>query len=100
MRIETILNNCQKFKSFVYKSVNWVIHNGEKCLEVIVVPRKNGHAICSGCHKVAKCYDTQKPRWFEFVPLWGYKVIVCEELIVKIVALKLKKFHGQQVSTL
>jgi transposase len=76
MRIETILNNCQKFKSFVYKSVKWATHNGEKCLDLTVLPRKNGHAVCSCCHKVAKCYDTQKPRWFEFVPLWGYKVFL------------------------
>ena len=76
MRIETILNNCQKFKSFVYKNVKWATHNGEKCLEVIVLARKNGQAICSCCHKTAKCYDTQQPRWFEFVPLWGYRVFL------------------------
>ena len=51
MRIETILNNCQKFKSFIYSNVNWFDHNGKKCLEVKLLNRKNSHAICSCCNK-------------------------------------------------
>lgn len=74
MRTETILNNCQKFKSFIYSSVKWAEHNKEKCLEIILLPRKNGPAICSCCHKVAGCYDKLEVRRFEFVPLWGYRV--------------------------
>jgi len=73
MRIETMLNNCQKFKSFVYKDVKWINHDGEKCLAAIIEPRKNGHAICSCCHKVASCYDKLEERRFEFVPFWGYR---------------------------
>ena len=74
MRIETILNNCQKFKSFVNKEVKWSIEAKEKCIDVVIEPRKNGHAICSCCHKVAGCYDKQDIRRFEFVPLWGYRI--------------------------
>ena len=73
MRIETILNNCQKFKSFVYISVKWANHDGEKCLAATITARKNSHAICSCCHKVANCYDKLDIRWFEFIPLWGYR---------------------------
>lgn len=73
MRIETILNNCQKFKSFVYSGVKWIEHDGEKCLTAIITPRKNGNAICSCCHKVVSCYESLEERLFEFVPLWGYR---------------------------
>jgi transposase len=73
MRIETILNNCQKLKSFVYIGAKWIEHEGETCLAIIITPRKNGNAICSCCHKVASCYDRLEERLFEFVPLWGYR---------------------------
>jgi len=73
MRIETILNSCQKFKSFVFKSVAWGSHDGEKCLDIEVAARKNGKVLCSGCHQTAPCYDTQGVRRFEFIPLLGYR---------------------------
>ncbi len=74
MRVETILNKCQKFKSFVYKNVRWLKHDGYDCIEVKIIPRKNSPAHCSGCNKPASLYDKLKKRSFEFVPLWGYKV--------------------------
>jgi transposase len=74
MRIQTILNTCQKFKHFIYKNVKWVTREGKKCLEVIIRPRKNSRAICSGCGKPGSCYDHQQERLFEFVPLLGYPV--------------------------
>jgi transposase len=74
MRIQTILNTCQKFKSFIYKNVKLVNQGGKKCLEVTLIPRKNSRAICSGCGKQGSCYDHQPERLFEFVPLWGFPV--------------------------
>jgi len=74
MRIESILNKCQKFKSFVYKNVRWIFHNGRDCIEVEIIARKNSRAICSACGKPASLYDKLKHRRFEFVPLWGYPV--------------------------
>lgn len=74
MRIETILNKCQKFKSFIYKNVRWSRHDGDQCIEAEIIPRKNSEAICSYCHKPASLYDRLKVRCFEFVPLWGYRV--------------------------
>lgn len=73
MRIETILNKCQKFKSFLYKSAQWFKINGEQCLEITIVPRKNSRPICSACNKPAAGYDRLPIRRFEFVPLWGYR---------------------------
>ena len=73
MRIETILNHCQKFKSFVYKKASWGKYEGTSCLLIEVVPRKNSQACCSVCHKRASLYDRLSSRQFEFVPLWGYR---------------------------
>jgi len=47
---------------------------GEEVLEVTIIPRKNGKAICSGCHTAAPGYDTLGERRFEFIPFWGYRV--------------------------
>jgi transposase len=74
MRVKTILNHCQKFKSFVYETVRFVVENDETCIEVLVVPRRNSHAICSGCGRSAPLYDRLQERRFEFIPLWGYRV--------------------------
>ena len=74
LRIETILNKCQRFKSFVYTKVWFSKHNGHECIEAEIHPRKNSKAICSYCHKPASVYDRLNLRRFEFVPLWGYPV--------------------------
>ena len=74
MRIETALNKCHKFKSFVYSKTRFAKHNGAECIEAEIKPRKNSKAICSYCHKSASLYDRLTIRRFEFVPLWGYPV--------------------------
>jgi len=74
MRVETILNKCQKFKSFIYKSVKWGLHDDKPCLEAVIIPRLNSKAICACCHKPASLYDKLTIRRFEFVPLWGYRI--------------------------
>ncbi len=76
MQLKTILNQCQKFKSFVYDQVRFVDWNGEKHIEVDVLPRRNSKAICSCCEKPAPLYDRLNKRRFEFVPLWGYRVFL------------------------
>jgi transposase len=76
MLVKTILNRVQKFKSFVYKSVRWVESTESPELEVEVVERTNGRAICSECGCQRPGYDRLPPRRFEFVPLWGIKVFL------------------------
>jgi hypothetical protein len=44
MRIETILNNCQKFKCFVYKNARWSTNSEQLSLDVYLVPRTNSAA--------------------------------------------------------
>ena len=72
MLIKTILNKCHKLKSFVYKSVELAIYRGAEVLDITVVPRKNGLAICSGCHKPAPGYDRLYVRRFE---------VICQKLL-------------------
>ena len=76
MLIKTILNKCHKFKSFVYEKVELGSYQGSEVFNVTVVPRKNGHAICSGCQMPASGYDRLKERRFEFIPLWGIRVFL------------------------
>lgn len=73
MFIKTLLNKCYKFKSFIYGQVRCLSETQE--LEIDIVPRSNSHPICSQCHKPAPGYDkAQKPRRFEFIPIWNIKV--------------------------
>ncbi len=76
MRIETLLNNCHKFKSFVNKKIHWGEYKGEQCIEIDVVNRKNSKSICSCCHKPACRYDKVTIRRFEIVPLWGFRAFI------------------------
>ncbi len=76
MRVKTILNHCQKFKSFVYEKVHFVVENGETIIEIMVLPRQNSLAICSCCGQPAPLYDRLQERLFEFIPLWGYRVFL------------------------
>lgn len=88
MQLKTILNRCHKFKSFVYDQVRFV---GE-AIEVTVLPRANGKALCSRCAEPAPVYDHLAERRFEFIPIWGYRVfflyrmrrVDCRECGVKV----------------
>ena len=74
MQVKTILNRCQKFKSFVYKEVKLVDQRGQLSLEVKVIPRSNSKPLCSSCGKLGPTYDHLKQRRFEFIPIWGIAV--------------------------
>ena len=69
MQLITILNDCHKFKRFIYKKVERVEIAGQKALEVTLEPRKNSRAICSRCGQDAPLYDRLQQRRFEFIPL-------------------------------
>jgi transposase len=78
MRVRTLLNQCYKFKSFVYVKECLEHHESGNRIVVHIQARKNGHPICSGCHKPGSTYDHQpQARYFEFVPLWGMAVLFC-----------------------
>ena len=76
MRIQTILNRVEKFKSFTYGKARLVEHDGGPALVVQMVARKNSRPYCSGCLKQGRPYDRLQERRFEFVPLWGVLVFL------------------------
>jgi len=89
MLLKTILNDCNRFKSFVYTKIKFAIVNGEKIIEAVIVPRANSKAICSGCNKEAPLYDRKRlPVGFNSFPCSVFQFILyttCEEWIVLIV---------------
>lgn len=76
MRIQTILNHVEKFKSFVYGAARFETQGDELALVVQVRPRKNSPPVCSGCGRRGVAYDRLEERRFEFVPLWGILVFL------------------------
>jgi transposase len=76
MRIQTILNRVEKFKSFTYGDAQLEETSGGPALVVLVVARKNSRPYCSGCLKQARSYDRLEERRFEFIPLWGILVFL------------------------
>ena len=76
MRIQTILNRVEKFKSFVYGKAHMEEQAGGPAPVVQVLPRKDSLPYCSGCLRRGRPYDHLKERRFEFVPLWGILVFL------------------------
>ena len=75
MRLCTILNLLEKYKSFVYGNGRFETDCfGNKSLVIPIRPRKRSRAECSGCGGRGATYDRLKERRFEYVPLWGLLV--------------------------
>jgi len=74
MELITILNRCHRFRGFVYQDAHFSAD--KKSIEVAVRPRKGSAAVCSRCHLPAPGYDQLAERRFEFIPLWGFLVVL------------------------
>jgi len=74
VQLKTILNHVEPYKSFVYKKARWSDPGTKRTIEILIQPRTNGRAICSGCSQPAPGYDRLPERRFEFVPLWQIAV--------------------------
>jgi transposase len=74
VQLQTILNFVEPYKSFVYKKAQWADAQTKQEIEILIEPRKNGRAICSGCKQRRPGYDRLPARRFEFVPLWRIAV--------------------------
>lgn len=75
MRLVTVLNKVEHFKSFVFKRAVFEEEGEESIALVIDIgPRLNSHPECPGCGKRWKAYDTQPPRLYEYVPIWLFTV--------------------------
>ena len=60
MRLQTILNRVEKFKSFAYGEAHFEEQAGGPALIVQVLPRKNSLPYCSGCLRRGRLYDHLK----------------------------------------
>jgi transposase len=74
VQLKTIVNHLERHKSFVYKRARWADSRTKTAIEILIEPRANSRAICSGCHSPAPGYDRRPERRFEFVPLWQIAV--------------------------
>jgi transposase len=73
MTLKSILNRCHRFPSFVYGEGRFV----ERSIHVDIKPRKGNRPICAKCFRKGAIYDTSRiPRGFEFIPLWGFTVLL------------------------
>jgi len=74
MLLTRLLNACHHFPGFVYKGARLCEHS--QTIEIDVRPRQGSKPRCSGCGNSAPGYDHLGERRFEFIPLWGYAVIL------------------------
>ena len=74
VQLKTILNHVESYKSFVYKKAQWADPETKTEIEIVIEPRKNSRAICSGCGQRRPGYDRLPERRFEYVPLWQIAV--------------------------
>jgi transposase len=74
MELITILNQCHRFRGFVYHHDRF--SPDRKVIEIDVRPRVGSAAVCSGCHQPAPGYDHLPERRFEFIPFWGMLVFL------------------------
>jgi transposase len=74
MLLTRLLNACHHFPGFVYSGARLCADANR--IEVDVRPRQGSKARCSGCHETASGYDQMPQRGFEFIPIWGFAVIL------------------------
>ena len=74
MLLIRLLNACHHFPGFVYAGAR--LCAAINTIEVDVRPRQHSKACCSACHEPASGYDQLPQRRFEFIPIWGYAVIL------------------------
>src|SRR5215813_1227570 len=74
MRLITLLNHCEHFSGFVYDKARLCQHS--RTIEIEMRPRRGSKPVCSGCHERGTAYDQLGLRRFEFVPVWGFIVLL------------------------
>ncbi|WP_325176099.1 transposase family protein [Paraburkholderia aspalathi] len=74
MLLTRLLNSCHHFPGFVYEGAR--LCDRTQTIEIDVRPRKGSKPVCSCCNERASGYDTLGERRFEFIPIWGFAVIL------------------------
>jgi len=73
MRLITLLNHCERFPGFVYVKARLA---EQRTIEIDVRPRRGSKPVCSICHQRGPVYDHLSVRRFDFVPIWGFIVLL------------------------
>jgi transposase len=74
MRLITLLNHCERFSGFVYEKAR--LCQESRTIEIKMRARRGSKPVCSGCHERGATYDHLSMRRFEFVPFWGFMVLL------------------------
>jgi len=74
MLLTRLLNACHHFPGFVYTVAR--LCTPSHTIEIDVRPRLGSKPCCSQCHKPAAGYDRLAQRRFEFIPVWGFAVVL------------------------
>jgi len=74
MLLTRLLNACHHFPGFVYERAQ--LRQELSTVEVRVRPRRGSKPRCSSCQRPGAGYDRLAERRFEFIPLWGYAVVL------------------------
>jgi transposase len=74
MLLTRLLNACHHFPGFVYARARLL--QAAQTIEIDVRPRRGCKAHCSGCSRPAPGYDRLAVRRFEFIPIWGFAVVL------------------------
>ena len=74
MLLIRLLNACHHFPGFVYDDAK--LDQATQTIEIQVRPRRGSKPRCSGCDLPAAGYDQLSERRFEFIPLWGFAVLL------------------------
>ena len=74
MLLTRLLNACHHFPGFVYTAAK--LNETTKTIEIDVRPRKGSRGCCSVCNEPAPGYDQLPERRFEFIPIWGFAVVL------------------------
>ena len=74
MLLTRLLNVRHHFPGFVYERAR--LCRDANTVEIEVRPRRGSKPRCSGCLRAAPGYDRLAARRFEFIPLWGFAVVL------------------------
>ena len=74
MLLTRLLNACHHFPGFVYEAAH--LRQASQTIEIEVRPRRGSRPCCSGCGRRGSCYDQLPVRRFEFIPVWGFAVVL------------------------
>ena len=74
MLVKTLLNKMEHFNTFIFGTEKMEEIDGFEAIVIEIKHRANSKPECPICHKRCDFYDKRDARFFEYVPIWKYKV--------------------------